>query len=596
MSYKRFGLAWKRFDYFPEALAECDARVTFGLKRFSEKPAPAAGSTRTRLSPNAMTTVTPRWAVLLLALLAAPAAMAQQTSLGNEFIFFVDGTNVLVPTIPEPAPFVVSDPLAPASGNKVARFANGGLDYQHKGFQFASGIGADATGLVGDTFADSDTLYFRINSDPANASAPNLSLQFTDKTNGGGGTRVMQEAGNDTDNEFRLVWKMPAYLSDGQWHTLAIPLPPRTYDALEAAKAAAIAGTGTIDSLAARWQYTGSWSAGGFGIGSLDNRLPADDPLWREFEWNALYKFGPVWDYALSTGPSGPIYMDNVYIGTSRTSIADASAAPTAMSGVSFSADGPANTISWGQISDASGYLVYASLSPITDVKAANVVQIARRSFTEGLSVTHRFEIPHPSIAVPAIYYAVTTLSGFGVENVNVAASSGQIANASLPVAPYIRGLTEDEVNVMFDALEADTVVDGFPADQPVFRVNEAHRSPGDGTAVAALPTDADNSAMIKIGFSALGELVAYGEITDDALVFGPASITGMTTYGFDSAEFGLSPSYDVRDVPGGDILIGSAAPGHRPRCEPGLPDPVRGQAGRGGERARRSSQHVDRL
>ena len=505
-----------------------------------------------------MTTATHRWAVLLLLVFASPVVLAQ--SLGDEFIFFVDGTNILVPEVQAET---VNDPLDATSGNKVAKFNAGG--WTHSGFAWGRAEGVDATASVGAAYGESDTLYFRILSDPAHV-GQNVNIWLTDKTNDPAGDRATLEAAYaadpaSVDPEFRLIWPIPAWVHDGQWHDIAIPLPPATYDALEDAKANNV----DIDTLAAKWQYSGAWMSGGFGIGPVGDVMPADDALWQEFEWNALYKMGPSWDYVPNTDASagdvtgGPIYFDNVYIGGPSTSTSSATEAPTAMSGVTFAPDGITNDISWNAVNDASGYNVYASLQPISDVSAEGVIFLKRVRFDEDLSFAHRYELPHPSFGSSPVYYAVTTLSGFGVENADISNSAGSVANENLAVKPFIQRLTNDEADALFDDINTRKIATdaSFPDDHPVFILDSNHRSPGDGTTVATLPEDNDNSGRFKFGYSSLNELYIYGEITDDVVAFGPEGETGGNTYQWDSAEFSFG-HYDVRTVDGGGIFVGS--------------------------------------
>lgn len=494
-----------------------------------------------------MITATQRWALLLVLALASPMALAQ--TLGDEFILFVDGTNVMVPTSDAIA---VNDPLAPTSGNRVARINNG--SWTHAGFSWSRTEGVDASANVGATYGESDTLYFRMLSDPGNAGVPGISIMLSDATDDSGA--------NDgtADNEFRLLWQIPDSLHNGQWHDLAIPLPPATRAALEEARA-----NGELDSGAEYWSYPGSWSTGGFGIGpgfpARPNGPPTagttDDPLWREFGWDHLYRIGPFWDV---NGAGAPIYLDDVYIGGPSTDISSAGEAPSAMSGVTFEADGPVNVVSWNESAEFGGYNVYASQSPITDVAAEGVVLLSNFGFGEDTELRHRYEIPHPSLGAEPFYYAVTSLSPFGVENTDVSASSGQIVNENLPQKAYIRQLTSAEADALFDDVNDGNATDEhFPADQPVFMLDASHRSPGDGTTEATLPTEADNSGWFKLGYTDLNELFIYGEITDDQVTF--ATDTGVAsgggTWNYDSAEI-VFGHYDVRDTDGGGVLVGS--------------------------------------
>ena len=501
---------------------------------------------------------------MLLLLLAAPAALAQQDALGDEFIFFVDGANVL---IPEVQATTVNDPLEPTSGNKVARFSASG--WAHNAFTWP-GDGVDATASVGATYGASDTLYFRILSDPANGTvtadgaARNVNLWITDKTNGISGTRADLEAGTvDGDLEFRAIWAIPAYVHDGEWHEFALPLPPATYAALEEAKAAADNGDGTydpakIDTLAARWRYAGAWTAGGteggFGVGPDFSTDPATDPLWQEFEWDALYKMGPAWDNA---DGGGPIYLDDVYIGGPSTSTASARALPTAMTGVTGEGDSEANTVSWAAIDGAGGYKVYASLLPITDITADGVAEIARIGFGEGLSYDHEYEPPFEGVGADGLYYAVTTLSQFGVENPDVSGSMVEIDNDELPVKPYVKRLDDSDVNTMFNALSENNVVDGFPDDHPVFVMDSDHRTVTEGLMGDDAPTDDDLSARIKIGYSSDNFLIVYGDVTDDVTAFAGEGIGGGDTWNYDAFEIGYG-NYELTEVDGGGLLVGS--------------------------------------
>ncbi len=373
---------------------------------------------------------------------------------------------------------------------------------------------------------------------------------LNDVTNDSGISRADAEAGGDADYLMRLIWPIPAELHDDMWHDVAIPLPPATYAALEAARADSLLMDG-----AERWRYTGAWSTGGFGIGEVGSITPGtDDPLFQEFQWDKLYRIGPFWDSAGEVA-KGPIYLDDVYIGGSSTDLGGATGLPTAMSGVSFSADGDVNRISWGEIDGAGGYNVYASLSPITDVGADDVVLLDRIAVGDPTELVHRYESPHPSLGTPQVYYAVTTLSQFGVENPDVSSSKGSVSNVNLEQQAYIRGLTTAEADALFDAVSNGVASDdAFPDDQPVFVFDSSHRTVTEG---AVTPTDEDLSATIKIGYTDLNEWFIYGEVTDEDVVFAPEFEGGGTTYLYDSIELEIG-HYDVRETDGGDALVGS--------------------------------------
>lgn len=473
-------------------------------------------------------------AVLLLA--ALPSNAVSQT-LGDEFIFFVNGSNVMVPTI-DAVP--VDDPLDPGSGNKVARINSGA--WTHAGWSWGRNEGIDATANVGDVYGESDTLFFRINSDPANAGLGGISIMLSDKTD--------DSPANDgsADLEFRLIWPIPQWIHDGQWHDLAIPLPPKTRAALEDAKAGV-----DIDTLAAKWEYPGSWSAGGFGVGPGFG-TGTDDPLWKEFEWDALYRIGPFWDNG--TG-GGPIYLDDVYIGGSGTDLSVAVDPPSPMSGVAFATDGSENVISWSENAEFAGYNVYGSLEPFSDLSDPGVIRLATLSMDDGTEFRHRYEVPHPSFGAAPIYYAVTGMSAFGVENDDISQSSGEVQNDNLPQKAYILEISEEAATAMFLAISDGTVTDEhFAENHPVFIVDSSHRSPGDGTTVETMPSDDDNSGLFKIGYTQLNEWFIYGEITDDTVTFASMGQTGADTWNYDSAEI-VFGHYDVREV-GGGVFVGS--------------------------------------
>ncbi len=312
----------------------------------------------------------------LLVLLSAGSALGQQQELGDDFIFFVDGTNVLVPSV---SGDVVDDPLAP--GNTVVQFNYG--NWAEVGFDFGGATGAD----ISQNQMDGDTLFLRMLSDPANLGQPGVKLTFFDKNDG-------QPEG---DLRFRANWDIPQWVHDGEWHDLAIPLPPGTWQELEDAKTA-----GTLDTLAAKWTYGGAWSAG-FGV-ALDGLGPntAERPdLWTEFEWNAIALLGIHFD---NNSSGGPIWMDDVYLGGADVDLGVAAGTPEAMSGVAFDAAAGKNVISWTHNPDFGGYNVYVSESEITDVSADGVSLLTTVPFNaDAFSVDHIFEVPHPSLKASAL-------------------------------------------------------------------------------------------------------------------------------------------------------------------------------------------------
>ncbi len=472
-------------------------------------------------------------AVLLGVLLVPGSAFGQDPgpAIGPDFIAFVNGTNVAIPGF---GGTVVDDPLNP--GNPVAQFSHG--DFNLSGFEWERMVGADFTGNL----ASDDTLFLRLLSDPANLGQPNVSITLTDKTDDSGADD------GTADNEFRAQWIIPQSMHDGQWHDLAIPLPPATWQELQDAK-----DSGLMDETFNAWVYGGAWSTGGFPI-ALDGMGPnsPDRPdLFREFEWTNVRIIGAFFDH--NTGTGGPIWLDDVYIGHSGLDLSVANDPADAMSGVSFADEDGFNRLSWSENPDFGGYKAYVSESAITDVSAPGVQLLQTLAFDDSLHVDHMFELPDASFAGTPFYYAVTSLSFFGVENTDVSASAGSVTNASLPVQPVILELTDDEATTIFNNLSAGTVSkDGFPDMEP-FQVNAEHQSLAD--AVNLPDSDADLSAKLYLGYSSLNELFIYAEVTDDFVQLG-GTVSGADAWQWDSIEMGWG-NYDVRDA-GGSVLTGS--------------------------------------
>src|SRR5690606_41268026 len=95
------------------------------------------------------------------------------------------------------------------------------------------------------------------------------------------------------------------------------------------------------------------------------------------------------------------------------------------------------------------GYDVYASLEPFSDLSDPGVIRLATLSMDDGTEFRHRYEIPHPSFGAAPIYYAVTGMSAFGVENDDISQSSGEVQNAHLPQKAYILELSEEAATAM---------------------------------------------------------------------------------------------------------------------------------------------------
>ena len=474
--------------------------------------------------------------VILLFFAATDTRGQAGPPLGDDFIFFVNGTNTMVPSFDGT---VVEDPADPT--NMVVQYAYGGWSFQ--AFRFPAEVGVD----MSQNRADGDVLHARIWVDPANT-APNIQFMFEDKTDGSG------ERDGSADLPFRLAWRIPESMRDGQWHEVSIPLPPATYTELEDAKTAS-----TLDGLDSLWKYVGAWSTGNFGVGTGDelgpNSMDEFAHLWKEFEWTNVQNIGIFFDTDMG---GGNIYVDDLYIGAENLDLSVANDPVGAVMGVSVVATADSNMISWMPVDGADGYNVYSSINQITNLQDPGV-SLAARVSGDVTSAYHRMEVPHASLGPLTLYYAVTTMSGFGVENTDVSMSTGEVTNENLPVQAHIAELTEAEADHLADLVFGDVfdnvVEDGFPDGYMPFELNRARSTPGDG---GQLTPDEDLSGKLWAGYSAdPPELYLYVEVTDDEITLQAEGGNPADGWQHDSIEFGWG-NYDVRDVGGGGIFTGS--------------------------------------
>jgi len=493
--------------------------------------------------------------LLLAAVFVTAPANAQDglTELGDDFIFFFDGPNVL---IPEATAQVVNDPLNPTSGNRVHKYDYG--NWSENGYRFNRVNGLDMTQNVGQSAGEGDTLYLKLLVDPANAGQGGVSITMFDKTD--------DNPSNDgtADLMSRLQWPIPEALRDGQWHDLAIPLPPATTAGLAAAKDGNdINGNPLatpLDENAANWVYGGAWSVGGFGVWAPGECNGA--ACFEEFQWDGVYSLTVFFD---NNSGGGPIYLDDVYIGGPGTDVSAATAAPEAMGAVTVAADGDMNKVSWSHNDAFGGYNVYASEDPITAerILAGEVPVLTSVAFNAtAFEAVHQVEMPFPTLAGNPLYYAVTSKSFFGVENTDVSASSGSVANQDLPITPYITVLSPDEGDLVFNNVAGGILSDaGFP-DTPPFRIDPSHWTSGDSPAPTGDGAADDISAVAKVAVDAFGFMYIYGEVTDDVAGYPAEGTPGADTWNYDSFEIFLG-NYDVR-VDGGSILSGSSHTAYR--------------------------------
>ncbi len=460
--------------------------------------------------------------------------------LGDDFVFFVEGVNPEIPDLdldildnPDPGPINPSD--------NVLNWNHG--NWAFGAFRFPSNVGRD----LSQNRMDGDVLHMKIWVDAENAGKSRVQILLEDKTDG--------EGANDgsADIPFRLVWRIPEEIRNGEWHEVSIPLPPATYAELEDAKAG-----GELDELAMHWKYAGGWSSGGFGVGVADEMGPntTENPqLWREFEWTNVQNLGIHFDNNNEGG--GPIYIDDVYIGAEDLDLTQFTVLPDPVGGISVEATGNQNTVSWAEVSGVSGYKIYYSMEEIVDVTSPGV-NLGDQVDSDVTSFEHSIEVPHISLAPVTLYYAVTTLSETGDENKDVTMSMAGVANENLPVQPHIPELTSGEIDHLADLLFGDSfedVMNGFPEGLMPFELNTLHFSLAD---IGRETTDDDISGKLWAGYSVdPPELYVYVEVTDDQISLQSMNSSPGDGWMYDSIELGWG-NYDVREVDGGGIFIGS--------------------------------------
>ncbi|MBT8399418.1 MAG: T9SS type A sorting domain-containing protein, partial [Rhodothermia bacterium] len=483
--------------------------------------------------------------------LSAGTAFGQAEPLGDEFIFFVNGSNLVVPS---PWTTTAADP--DDASNTVAQFDYAG--WAANGWRWDAATGVDMSANT------DDTLYVRIRSSAANAGLRTdgtFRLAFFDSID----ESAPDEA--DQNHEMRLVWTIPQWVHDETWHDLAIPLPPTTRAELDSARVDKnVDGTPIttpLDSLARYWAYGGAWSnsGGGFGICLAPDPLnpkaiptaPCEDPLFEEFSWDAVAFVGVHFDN--NTG-GGPIWLDDLYIGGPNTDVSSAADPGAPVASASASPDGAVNVVTWTPTGDASAYNVYFSDEPITSLSKVGggmALGATVPATTEPLEVRHALEVPHPSFTTSEIYYAVTSLSGFGVENQDVSNSGTSVVNPDLEVQEMIPVLTEDEANAIFDDISAGNVTDAsFPAASSTFEINADNWFTGDTGTDFVSNDDLSLAARFGVGPDVGGgaEMYLYAEVTDDANGFLSESTPGGDGWQYDSIQINWG-SYEVPWIDG---------------------------------------------
>ena len=463
------------------------------------------------------------------------------------FIFFINGANVQIPTVQGT---ITVDPLDPTSGNRVLEIPY--ADYSENGFRWPSGgqrdtVGVDASAYTGINYGESDTLYVRIKSDTANIGKSDfiafLDTDFDTNAPIPDGTDTTVVVNEDADLPFRLRWTIPAWVHDGQWHDLVIPLPPSTLAQLDSAKAGKnYDGTDlgvTVDSLFMNWNYAGAWANT-----STNGHWDPSDPYWTEFDWESVKYFGRHADH--NTGGAS-IYFDYFSIGVPPADLVDSP--PAAVVNVSGSSTDGVNTVTWDEVAGSGGYRIYFGESAITDVTAAGVANIGSVAFDATRSLSHSITAPHPSLAEDfGANYAVTALSQFGSES---APTSVEVVGDAKVTPNFVVELVADDIDAIYDTFDDYSYPDGeaislsgddikamFPDTYQPFHLSKdnviINGNGGDG--------DADISGDFWIGFgSDLEEFIVYAEIKDNALLFANSQTNASSgAWAFDSWEIGI--------------------------------------------------------
>lgn len=463
----------------------------------------------------------------------------EKPAIEEDFVFFIDGANVSIPILDGT---VENDPLDVNSENRVFQIPYGG--WAESGFRWPNGdrdsSGVDLSSFIGASYGESDTLYIRILADPANRTFGSGAtyLAFFDTDTG---------INYDTDNlPFRARWQLPDSVLDGNWHNLAIPLPPRTLASLENAKvgldSAGNALTLPVDDTLDLWNYGGAWANPGPGGGEGLIVSPGD-PKFEDFDWESIKYVGIHFDH---NNGGGPIYFDYASIGVPPEELSDVSSDP--VTSVQVSNIEGINTIEWDPVGNASAYIIYFSEQPITNVLDNEVVLIGKKALGETLTIEHEAIAPHESLGKDfSSYYAVTTSSFFGKESDPVQES----IISDLNVNPnYAAEISVDNLNAIYGAindydnqnpsigLTSEDLASFFPDGYHPFQINNDRKFIENGSGG---DNDTDISGKAWIGFSSQeNRILIYSEIEDDVLETAYSSIGAGSGWAYDSWEFGI--------------------------------------------------------
>ena len=260
---------------------------------YADNGLPAVSIWQMRLVDNQIILATHGRGIWTLDLPRFVAGSGYGPGLGTDFIFFSSGTNTRMNAFDGN---LVPDPLGRGEEEIVLHYEFG----RYQSFQFPRNLGVDLTSNQ----ARGDLLHLRLLVDSRMPSRDKGSpvLVLEDKTND-------RRIGDGTvDLPFRATWRIPEELRDGQWHELAIPLPPMTWKELEDARS-----QNTLNGLAQHWYYNGATTAEGLQVATDgDGPETSERPeLWQEFEWGNVQAIGIAWE----NDGGGDVWIDDLYIG-----------------------------------------------------------------------------------------------------------------------------------------------------------------------------------------------------------------------------------------------------------------------------------------
>ncbi|WP_420455687.1 T9SS type A sorting domain-containing protein [Rubrivirga sp.] len=484
-----------------------------------------------------MRTATRLGLLAALVTLLVPQASAQfGRAAGDNFVFFSEGLNFRLTLEGSRTYFrTVEDPIGEEGMVAEYDFFN---DSRTLGFRFSGG--REGISFL-DNVTEGDTLFFKFRAEPVHAGQgdDNFTLRFEDR---------FGSLGNVSDGNnvpFRLDWTFPDSLLDGTWHDLAIPLPPQTYNELQAIKDGA-----NPDPFTANWEYSGSTGGvdgavdpegpiGTDGLGPNTNERPQ---FWREFEWSNVYNVGTYWPVDPSGDGSATVWFDDFYIGNSDVDLADLRDAPEVYAAPLTPAVSD-NVVTLDLVQDPAyvAYRAYFSGSPISGVPATaadsmNVIAtsiIEPRLFptldpTDAEDVAARYVAlrPHPNVGDETVdlYYGVSTFNLFGEETMTLA--TGGPVQVTRETRPWIFEVSADAADDIIGDL-ADGDVDPAALELSGRRPFQLGVGEGTGFNFGDPEVAGDASANVWVAFAEDSEdedntlFIVYAEVEDDILIAG---------------------------------------------------------------------------